>query len=231
MDKAILEFHDVSPLFETELRKALSFAKKFTIERLSLLVVPDFWGLCKLTDCPEFVNLLSEIRQEIVLHGYNHLGRAKLWQFLFTDGEGEFAMSDRDDTIKRVKKGKEMFDLLGISSKYFVPPSWIKNSYLEDILRLFDFRIVSYRWTIKDLSNGKVIFSPSVTLSNREYVSYWSAVFVPYFFAVFCRFAECVRLAIHLSDFRDEKKIGIWELMVGKIKNKRRFITYGELFG
>ncbi len=229
MKLAIVELHDVSPYYRVEFYKALELLEEVGLDRFSLLVVPYFWEYAPLGGDLSFLNLLKSLKVELVLHGYTHKGKKRLQDLLWTDGEGEFGGLDLTETYKRVQSGLELMEYFGLNTEFFVPPAWIGNPYLEDVLYSFGFRAVAYRWHIKDLHHNRVIDSPTLTFSNRNLLSWLSLMVVPNMEKLY-KGHQVLRLALHMADFRDERKIELWKEILGKIKKERRLASYGELF-
>ncbi|MCS7279561.1 MAG: polysaccharide deacetylase family protein [Thermodesulfobacteriaceae bacterium] len=229
MKRVILELHDISPWYKKEFLQALNFLEELNLKKISLLVIPNLWNNYSLLEYQCFVNLLRDFGGEIILHGFTHLGKRKLVQMLWTDGEGEFEGLSLEETHKKVKKGKILLENLGFSSKYFVPPAWISNPYLEEVLWSLGFRGVAYRCKLKDLKEKKAFFSPVLTFSNRRWLSPLS-IKLNSILKTLYHYKDCLRLAIHMADFRDFKKISLWKEIIFEIKNCRRFISYEELF-
>lgn len=229
MKRAILELHDVTPYFRREFFQTIDFLDKLKISKFSLLVIPDYWNRYPLEEHLYFVNFLKDLQEEILLHGYNHLGPKKISQVFWTDGEGEFSNLTYEETFERVNHAIRVFQQLGISTKIFVPPAWLGNPYLEDVLLKFDFVGVAYRDIIKSFRNNKKIFCPALSLSNRKFFSELSMK-LSFILKKFYQSLDCIRLSIHMADFRDYKKIKLWKEILEEIKPKRRFINYEELF-
>ncbi|HCO38904.1 MAG TPA: hypothetical protein DIT36_02845, partial [Aquificaceae bacterium] len=157
-------------------------------------------------------------------------GSRRFSDLLWTDGEGEFGGLDLISTYEKVYLALELMDYLGIKTEFFVPPAWIGNPYLDDVLYSLGFRAVAYRWYIKDLSTEKIIKSPAISFSNRHLFSWFSLMLVPELERLYKKH-KLLRLAIHMADLRDERKILLWKEILNKFKERRRCVSYGELFG
>ncbi|MDW8097848.1 MAG: polysaccharide deacetylase family protein, partial [Aquificaceae bacterium] len=230
MSFALLELHDVSPYYKTEFLDALELLEEVGCHKFSLLVVPYFWHRAPLGENREFVSLVKSTEAEIVLHGYTHKGKKRLQDFLWTDGEGEFGGVGLQETYEKVRAGLELFEYLGFRTEFFVPPAWIGNPYLEEVLRSLGFRAVAYRWHVKDLVYNTFIRSPVLTFSSRSGLSWLSIKLMPELGRLYQRH-RVIRLALHMTDFRDPRKTSLWRSLLGEIKNSRRWTSYGELFG
>lgn len=229
MEYALLELHDVSPFYRREFLKTVELLEDLDIHKFSLLVVPYFWEKYSLVEDRETLHLIKSLHAEIVLHGYTHKGTRRLQDFLWTDGEGEFGGLDLYNTYQRISYALELMEYAGLSFEYFVPPAWIGNPYLEDVLYSFNFKGVAYRWYIKDLQGERFIKSPALSFSNRYLFSWLSLRMVPEFERLYKR-QKILRLALHMKDFMDERKISLWREILQRIRKTRRWISYGELF-
>ncbi len=226
MNYAIIELHDVSPYYKKEFLSALELLEDIGIDKYTLLVVPYFWEMSSLISDTDFVRLVKEIKKEVVLHGYTHKGKSHI---LWTDGEGEFGGLDLYETYRRVQEGIEIFQSVGLVAEFFVPPAWIGNVYLEDVLYAFCFRGVAYRFFVRDIETNTCIQSPVITFSNRHLLSWFSIKSVSILKSLYKK-SRVLRLALHMADFRDERKVKLWREILREIKNVRRFISYEELF-
>ncbi len=229
MNYAILELHDVAPYYKREFLKALEIIEELNIEKFSLLVVPYFWEAYSIAEDRDFILLIKSLKQEVLLHGYTHKGIRKVSDILWTDGEGEFSGIDLYETYTKVSFALELLNYVGLKAKFFVPPAWIGNKHLEDVLYSLGFEGVAYRWYIKDLISNLSIKSPALTFSNRPLISWLSIKLIPELERLYKRHS-ILRLAIHMADLRDQRKINLWKGIISKIKEKRRWISYEELF-
>ncbi|RMH80036.1 MAG: DUF2334 domain-containing protein [Acidobacteria bacterium] len=228
MDLAIIEVHDVNPFYKREFLRALELLDETSIDNFSLLVVPNFRGEKSVDG--EFASIIKSIGGEVLLHGYYHTSNRRLRYFLWTDGEGEFGGLSLEETYRRVEEGVELLGCWGLSSKFFVPPAWIGNPYLEDVLYSFGFLAVAYRWAIKSLTQNSALPAPALTLSNRHMFSWLSLQLVPALLKVY-KHQRVIRVALHCADFKDQRKEKLWRNILREIKNSRRLTSYGELFG
>jgi len=227
MDGVIVELHDVSPFYHNETVQALELFNLCGIDKFSLLLVPNFWDCAPIHENQSFIKYIKSTKQEIVLHGYNHRGGS--WRdFLWTYREGEFSGISLEKTYKKIEKAKEIFKALDIESHAFVPPAWLGNPFLEDVLCAFGFKVVAYRGYIKDLETGRIYPSFALSMSNRPLLSPISKSFSLVLFNLFKRH-KILRLAIHTRDLRDRIKVVLWSYMLNKIKKTRRLLSYGDI--
>jgi len=156
MKLAVVELHDVSPFYERETYAAVQLLKELEIDKFSILLIPNFNGKYSLENYKEFVSFLKELNQENILHGLTHKGKIKLTNLFYTYGEGEFGDLGEEETAERIKEALSI-----VKTKFFVPPAWIGNPWLEKVLSDFGFIGVAYREVIKVLRNEREIPKPS----------------------------------------------------------------------
>lgn len=227
MNLTLVEIHDVSPYYYKETLQAIRLMSLCGIKKYSLLVVPNYWDKEDLRRETDFVSAIHYTGQEVILHGYNHKG-GSIKDILWTYKEGEFSGLDLFQTYERLKKALDIFEALHIKVNFFVPPAWVGNPYLEDVLYSLGFKGVAYRTYIKHLETDTVYPSSVITFSNRAVLGSISVAFVPLMFKVF-KNRKILRLALHTRDFTDKKKIKLWRLLLTKVKKLRRLVSYEEL--
>lgn len=227
---AIVELHDVTPYYYDELCRCLELLSLVRIEKFSLLVIPNFREMYPLYKYPSFVKVLHHLHQEIVMHGYSHTSKFQLRHILYTYGEGEMGGINLYEVFHKIESGLEILEAVNLNADVFVPPAWIPNVYLEDILSVFGFVGVGYRRHIKNLENNCVIPSSVITFSSRKVLSYLSTKLIVPLYKLRKKH-QVLRLALHMKDFKDKKKIALWRLLLNEIKKDRRLVSYGEILG
>jgi len=226
MEGVIVELHDVSPFYYDETTQTIELFGLCGIEKFSLLLVPNFWESAPIHKNKSFIDAIKSTKQEIVLHGYNHRGGS--WRdLLWTYKEGEFSGLSLEETYKKIDKAKEVFDALDIESYAFVPPAWLGNPFLEDVLYAFEFKVVAYRGCIKDLETGKTYPSFALSMSNRPLLSPITKSLSPILYKLFEKH-KVLRLAVHTRDLRDKSKAVLWRHILSKVKKTRRLLNYGD---
>ncbi len=227
---AIVEVHDVTPHYYDELCSCLDLLSLAGIDKFSLLVIPNFRDSYPIYKYPSFIKILYHSGQEIVMHGYNHTSKFRLKDALYTYGEGEMGDITLQEVFHKVESALEIFESVNLSTDIFVPPAWIFNPFLEDVLSAFGFLGVGYRKYIKNIETDGILPSRVITFSNRKVFSYLSKKLALPMYRLIKK-DQVVRLAIHMKDFRDKKKVALWRLLLREIKNHRRLLNYGELLG
>ncbi len=227
MNLALIELHDVTPYYYEEVSYALDLLSLCGVGKFSLLIVPNFRDEAPLYKYPQFVKAMLATNQEIVLHGFNHRG-GSLKDILWTYREGEFSDLCLYGTYTKLYKAKEMLETFGIKTEVFVPPAWIGNPFLEDVIYSLGFSAIAYRGHIKNLNTDMSYTSPVISFSNRPILDNFSKALVPLLFKLFKRY-RLLRLAIHTRDLRDRKKVKLWRFLLSKVKKIRRLVSYEEL--
>ena len=230
MRYAIVELHDVCPYYYDEFCACLDLLNSVGIKKYSLLVVPNFHNQFPLYKNVHFVKVLRSLNQEIILHGYTHKAPVSLRHILHTYGEGEFGAAELVQTYEALTRAMDIMQACGLEVQTFVPPAWISNPYLEDILYAFGFLGLGYRDFIKNLETNQSIPSKSITFSNRFGLSYLSIKALPLLYRLFYK-EDLLRLALHMKDMRDKRKIALWRVLLSKLKKDRRLTSYGEVLG
>ncbi|WP_022853512.1 DUF2334 domain-containing protein [Thermodesulfatator atlanticus] len=224
--KIIIELHDVSPFYKNELLNILRMLYEHGIKKFSILLTPNFKGRYRLDKDNSFKDLIKCSKQEIILHGLYHEGKFSLRHILATNREGEFADLSKEETRRRIVEGNKILKNCGIDTHFFVAPAWINNKYLEKILTEQKFKGIGNRWSIK-IFNKKKIFSPIITLSNRNILSFLSKKSAKTLIKLYKNF-ETIRFAIHMQDANDSEKIILWKELIEQTE-KRRLISYEDL--
>jgi uncharacterized protein len=168
----VVSVHDVAPQTRPRVARLLDVLAAMGIERCSLLVIPNFKGEGSLDDHDDFCAWLRERREqgdEIVLHGYEHIGVGKprtpaerfrnRW---FTQGEGEFLSLEYDAAFDRIARGKAMMERAGLHPRGFVAPAWLVNERGLMAARDLGFQYTNSYLTVADLARRRTHWVPSL---------------------------------------------------------------------
>jgi len=223
-----VEIHDVSPFHREKVFEAVEFLGKVGIAKYSILLIPNFQNNYAINRHVKFIEFLKSLGQEILLHGYSHWGKPKLIHILSTYREGEFGGTSLEETYQRIDAAVTLFELVGLKANVFVPPAWIGNKWLEKILYSFGFWGIAYKNAVKELRKNHRIWAPALTFSNRYIFSHLSLISCSLLYKLYSQ-AKILRLCLHMADFKDTKKIKIWEKLLNKFKKERRFLNYNDL--
>ncbi len=159
----IILVHDVSPVYENELRELLGIISHYGFQnRTYLFVIPDHAGSNDLRERRGFVEYLHRLQAQgytIGLHGYTHAGP-------------EFNCS-REDAERKLGLAMEIMESVNLTPEYFLPPHYALS---WDALRV----ILSRNMTV--IGREEVI-TPNgwrEQITNREYTWYlprWKLAF------------------------------------------------------
>ncbi|MFO0676317.1 MAG: polysaccharide deacetylase family protein [Polyangiaceae bacterium] len=205
-----VSIHDVSPVFEIELERAVAACAREGAKP-SLLVVPNFHGQALLTDHPRFVDRLRTLAKDghaIVLHGHSHEADgdrpgsgASRWfrQTVVSGGEAEFSSVGPDEAARRLDDGLRMLDDAGLPTTSFVPPAWSMPRWLLPVLRERGIRYTEDHFRAYDPVSGNARPTLVLNWASRSRGRMRRTI-------AFCRVAKYgralvpTRLALHPGD-------------------------------
>ncbi len=210
--RALYSLHDVTPAKEALVFAALEHLRALGIQRLALLVVPDFHGRADLREFPAFCAQLRRALlpgDEILLHGYYHLADAqpqsaarKLAAAALTAGEGEFHDLSYGVARERLASGLDVLQTaLDVAPTGFVAPAWLQNAevrravvdaglgFCEDQMRIWP-------------SHGAPILSPALSFASRTPLRLWGSLAAAELTGRLLPRQRVARLAIHPNDYR-----------------------------
>jgi len=133
----LVSLHDVAPPFLAGLARVRERLGRLGVNRVTLLVVPDYHGRHPIEDARDFCGWLrarAAAGDEVVLHGRRHQQeggfatladglRAALW----TAGEGECLTLDGTRRQAMLQEGKQRLErLIGQPVRGFVAPAWLE---------------------------------------------------------------------------------------------------------
>jgi predicted deacetylase len=170
--RLVVSVHDVTPASRPHVESTLELLTALGIDRRSLLVIPNVRGERPLDADEDFCAWLHRRRQdgdEIVLHGYEHVGVGRprnsgerfrdRW---FTKGEGEFLSLDYHAALDRIACGKAMMERAGLYPQGFVAPAWLINRDGLRAARDLGFQYSNSYLTVADLARERTHWVPSV---------------------------------------------------------------------
>ena len=94
--------------------------------RVSLGVVPNWYGEWPLAEHPDYCRMIQEGAEELLLHGYFH-HRRRGWgpTTLFAEGSDEMNGLDADETRRILERGQSAFsEIFGEPARGFLAPAW-----------------------------------------------------------------------------------------------------------
>ena len=139
--------HDATPAYARETRVILRDLAPDLGRRLSIAVVPDWYGEWPLAAHPEYCRLIEENSEERLLHGYCHR-RQRGWGPIswLTASSDEMNGLDAEETRRTLERGQQVFtDVFGAPARGFLAPAWqighvhlaAKPSGLDHVLGFF----------------------------------------------------------------------------------------------
>jgi predicted deacetylase len=168
----VVSVHDVAPQTRPRVARLLDLLATIGIEQRSLLVIPNFQGHGSLDVHEDFCAWLRDRREqgdEIVLHGYEHVGIGqprnageRFRNRWFTQGEGEFLSLEYDAAFDRIARGKAMMERAGLHPRGFVAPAWLVNQDGLRAARDLGFQYTNSYLTVGDLARGRTHWVPSL---------------------------------------------------------------------
>ncbi|MDQ6618416.1 MAG: polysaccharide deacetylase family protein [Pseudomonadota bacterium] len=231
-----IEVHDVAPATWSLCTRIFATLDALGPLSLSLLVVPDYHRMGRITRHPRFIRALdARIARgdEVVLHGLHHLDegpvarspREWLSRRVRTLSEGEFAATDRTITAERVARGLAEFASAGWRTQGFVPPAWLLGKDACAALGGFSFSYVALRGAWHRLPDWHAI--PTTTLSYAAFSDWRRALSRPVLDYAFARAPRerPLRLAIHPVDARYENVLAHWRRLVESALRERRAMS------
>ena len=126
MQPFLVCFHDATPAYACETRVMVRDLAPLLGRRLSIGVVPDWYGEWPLAAHPGYCRLVEEASEELLLHGYFHR-RRRGWgpTTLLARGCDEMNGLDREETQRTLERGQRVFtEVFGQAARGFLAPGW-----------------------------------------------------------------------------------------------------------
>lgn len=170
--RLVVSIHDVAPPHTTQVRAILDALTAVGVRHRSLLVIPNLQGACPIDQDPDFCGWLRTQEQdgdEIVLHGYEHVGVGLPTTYCdrfknrwFTQGEGEFLSLSYAEARRRLERGLEIVRRAGFTCEGWVAPAWLINQEGLRAVRDLGFRYTNSYTRVTDLTRDSSTFAPSL---------------------------------------------------------------------
>jgi predicted deacetylase len=164
------EVHDIHPGMETELDAMLEVWPEMARRHLALLIVPDWQGRQPLAADPGFVERVSGLPGERVLHGWTHSLGPDFWNWLMYghDNRSEFARLDGGGAAERISAGVDAFRIhFGSPPRWFCAPRWQQSRGTTEALRSAGFSGYMLRGSLQ-LFSGASARLPSLCFDEGE---------------------------------------------------------------
>src|SRR5688572_32143783 len=139
--------HDATPAYARETRIILDDLAPIVGRRLSLGVVPNWYGNWPLAAHPDYCRMIEERADERILHGYFHRRQRGWGPTTLLAGTDEMNGLDPAETRTIIGRGQQDFtETFGEPARIFLPPAWQRghvrladasNTGVEHILGFF----------------------------------------------------------------------------------------------
>ena len=164
------EVHDIHPGMEDQLDALLGVWPEAARQHLALLIVPDWQGRYPLATAPDFVERISGLPGEKVLHGWTHSLGPDFWNWLMYghDNRSEFARLNGEQAAARISAGVDAFKThFGHAPRWFCAPRWHQSDAATQALRSAGFSGYMLRGALQ-LFSGDSAPLPSLCFDEGE---------------------------------------------------------------
>ncbi len=168
----VVSVHDVTPPHWERVRSMLDALDSVGVFRRSLLVIPNFQGQWAIDRHPTFCADLRRLQREgdeIVLHGYEHIGVGtpegpvdRFRDRWFTRGEGEVLSLDSRGARDRLELGLALARRTSLDVRGFIAPAWLINAEGLRAARDCGFEYTNSYFRFADLVQRRSCVSPSL---------------------------------------------------------------------
>ncbi|HZQ63256.1 MAG TPA: polysaccharide deacetylase family protein [Casimicrobiaceae bacterium] len=231
-----IELHDVAPATWPLCTRLLAMLDGLGPMPISLLVVPDYHRLGRITHHPRFIRAIDRrlaSGDEVVLHGYNHLDEGPVsrtpmeWlrRRVRTLSEGEFAATDRTITAERLARGLAEFVSAGWRTPGFVPPAWLLGREARVAVHGFGFSYIALRDAFYRQPSWHAI--ATTTLSYAAFSGWRRTLSRPVLEYALHRAPRerPLRLALHPVDARHDEVLQHWRSLATRALRDRTPMT------
>lgn len=130
---SIVTIHDVSPLYFNRIFQIADELEKLDIVyNFAIIPIHNEDKANDIRNHSESIRRIQSYNQNLVLHGLYHERGGDL---------EEFWHLTLQEAIDEIKKGRDILAEMGISTNYFVPPTWTVNKDTFDALTFLHFSI------------------------------------------------------------------------------------------
>jgi predicted deacetylase len=176
MQSFVVSLHDVHPGSFAAFRAQREHLASLGVDRVVLLVIPDYHQHGALTDDPALCAWLRERQaagDEIVLHGYHHLRVGEsarrgnvFWTQLYTANEAEFLDLSHAEAASWLARGRSVLEQAGLVTDAFIAPAWLLGDEARRAVWDAGFERTT---TIRDViwRDGRTLSSQSLCWSTR----------------------------------------------------------------
>ncbi len=202
----VVSIHDVAPPQWPQVQQILKQLTAIGIHKRSLLVIPNYQGRYPINEYRKFaesVKLLEEQGDEIVLHGYEHVGvgkprdvRDRIKDRWYTEGEGEFLNLGYAEARHRLELGMGILAKVAMQSSGFVAPAWLINRDGLKAAADLGFQYTNSYLNVLDLANQKSHIAPSLVFGPGN-LNEDLGIALQRVLAKFLKASPIVRVVIH----------------------------------
>ena len=235
----IVSFHDLHPGCRAACERFLGLAAEAGVSRQSLLVVPRWHGarpFSQDTDFVRWLHRLADAGHDICLHGNTHAADemrggpiARLMARFYTNREGEFYQLTRDEALRKLDDGLELFDRAGIPVCGFTAPAWLLSPDSRAALKIRDFHYNTLFGRVELLQEERSIAAPTLVFSCRSAWRRLISIHWTRFWMRVHRKAPVLRLAVHPSDLDHPPILNSVLCLLRRAVKDRRPMTYRDL--
>jgi len=235
-----IELHDVAPATWPLCLRLLAMLDALGPVPVTLLVVPDYHRLGRITHHPAFLRAIDRRLargDEVSLHGLHHLDEGPVsrspaeWfrRRVRTLSEGEFAATDRTISAERIARGLAEFVSAGWRVQGFVPPAWLLGRHAAGAVPAFGFSYVALRYAFYRLPQWRAI--RTTTLSYAAFSTWRRALSRPALDYLVRRAPRqrALRLALHPVDARHDAVVAHWRSLALRALRERTAMTAARI--
>lgn len=234
--KLVVSFHDLHPGSMDCCVRFLNRLKSLGIPRVSLLVVPNWYGREPIIDHPEFCAWLRGQPHDICLHGWAHKAERKssgLMEWLvanhYTSGEGEFYRLPAAATERLLAQGLEQFKQAGLATNGFIAPAWLMEDSLFTILHRAGLRYAVTLNRFFDIAGKRELKVPVLCTTSRTPLRRGLTRPAVSLLALRNTEAPILRIAVHPIDFQYPKIAAFIDRLIAQALEPREPTTYRDL--
>ncbi|MFQ3670853.1 MAG: polysaccharide deacetylase family protein [Verrucomicrobiia bacterium] len=173
----IVSLHDVHPGSLETVREQVKDLVSIGVGTMSHLVVPEFHhggGTLEDGATVSFLERRREAGDEMVVHGYFHdrkgLPRGSwFWTRVYSNDEAEFWELEQGEAERRLRAGRQAWELRGWAAAGFIAPGWLMGRDLEGVLRRVGYGYTTWLTRVVRLGDGQVTESQSLCYSTRSW--------------------------------------------------------------
>jgi predicted deacetylase len=236
----LASIHDVSPRFESDVKRLLDLLDPHVGRRIAMLVVPNHWGDAPIVAGSPFATTLrrwADEGMEMLLHGFfhrdaelHHAAVDRLRAHFMTAGEGEFLGLDRDTASRRIADGRSLIeDVIGRDIDGFVAPAWLYGEGTLAALEDCRMPLAEDHFRVWSPANGSELArGPVITWASRTRLRLASSLAAAA--ALRQLPVRVMRIGVHPPDCRHPALVGSIRKTL-ETARKRRVARYSDLLG